>query len=171
MIRPWQRHRDTKTVVKKTARGGPLLFNVFGVVLVGAAAAWIRNVTRLRESNGDGNKGDYVPPQILPSNHPKRAPGDMNSRRNTGKPATRSSKLGPDRGEKQPGSREYIPSIQLHIETGEAVTVAQGAADPETLSGGGEVGTVTGDRQAVGEVPAVMDQAEATPDFHQQRDG
>jgi hypothetical protein len=51
------------------------------------------------------------------------------------------------------------------------VIVAQGAADPETLSGGGEAGTAPGDRQAVGEVPAILDQDEATPDFDRQRDG
>jgi hypothetical protein len=47
----------------------------------------------------------------------------------------------------------------------ECVTVDQGEMDPEQIFAGGLPGEVEGDTQPVGEVPTIMDQDEATPDF------
>ncbi|HZO90030.1 MAG TPA: hypothetical protein VFB38_17000 [Chthonomonadaceae bacterium] len=81
--------------------------------------------------------------------------------------AAGSTTLGPAAGELS--DHDFLTPPVSHRASEEKVTVNANQADPETLFGGGTPGEVAGDQQPVGDVPSIMDQEEATPDFAQER--
>lgn len=68
------------------------------------------------------------------------------------------------------GDRDFpLPTDAPHG-TPAPVAAREGELQPESIHSGGREGEVVGDLQEVGEVPAIMDQDELTPDFQAQRD-
>jgi hypothetical protein len=146
----FRRHRE-KEAAKRSAIYGGLALSALGAAIVGAVA-WKRKGAHAQEPETERAEESAAPemPPMPPVPTAESAP-DFGAQTEPRKPESRARKTA---------------SAARQAETAQQ---DEDQSDPETLYGGGEIGEVEGDTQKFGEVPAIMDQEEATPDFAQQR--
>ncbi|HZP83565.1 MAG TPA: hypothetical protein VFB21_18110 [Chthonomonadaceae bacterium] len=144
------RHRE-KEAAKRSAIYSWLALSALGAALVGAAA-WRRKGARPQEQEAARTEESATAkmPPMTPAPTAESAP-DFGAQTEPRRPKSRARKTA---------------AAAKRTETAQQ---DQEQSDPETLYGGGEIGEVAGDTQRFGEVSAIMDQEEATPDFAQQR--